>query len=125
MQPRSLRLLRPETPSPAVLIIDQQEQIEITDRRRRAGAPDDRLAPFLAVRLPRRLDRRPDVGAAAGLAVGREQEVLAQQFGIGAPLVDYVSRVFRDLLARPAFRRVELDQLQDHVAAPSLAATSM
>src|SRR5512135_3441451 len=38
----------------ALLVVDQEKQIEITDGRRAAGALDHRLPPGLVVRAPRR-----------------------------------------------------------------------
>src|ERR1019366_9458758 len=70
----------------ALLIVDQQEQIEIADGRRAAGAFDDRLPPGVVMRLLRMLQRRPQIDAAAGLAVEFEQEMLAQQLLVGLPM---------------------------------------
>src|SRR5579885_2374782 len=102
----------------AVLVIDQQEQVEITDGGGGPGAPDDRLAPFLVVRALGRLDRRPDIDAGAGPAVELEQEVLAQQFLVRPPLRNDIAGLFGHLRPAPALRRIELHQFHDHAASP-------
>ena len=110
----------------AVLVVDEQEQVEIADRRRRAGALDDRLLPRLVMRALRRCKRRPDIDAGAGLAVQLKQEVFAQQLLLGLPTRNDLASVLGDLRAGLPLGRIELDQFQDQVVAPSSrAAASM
>src|SRR5262249_11758610 len=87
----------------ALLVVDQQEEVEIADGRRSAGALDHGLAPRLVVGALRRFDRRPDVDAGAGLTVELEQEMLALKLLVGAPFRDNVTRLLGDLLPAPAF----------------------
>lgn len=101
----------------AGLVVDHQEQIEVADGGAAAGALDHRLLPFLVVRPLGGLDRRPDVDAGA-LALEAEQEMLAHEFRIGAPLGDDMLGIFQRLRAVPAGRRLEFDEFQDHGASP-------
>src|SRR5690242_1589613 len=98
----------------ALLIVDEKKEIEISNGRSAAGALDDRLPPRLVVRFLRRLDRRPDIDPGPRLAVEFEEKMLAQQFLVRLPFRNHVARFLRDLPARPAFRGIEFDQLEDH-----------
>src|SRR5262249_36094128 len=100
----------------ALLVVDQQEEVKIADGGRAAGSLDHRLPPSFVVRVLRCLDRRPDVDAGTGPAVELKQEVLTQQFLVGAPFRDHIARLFGHLTAAPALRRIEFDQFKNHAA---------
>src|SRR5262245_48548626 len=99
----------------ALFVVDQEEQVKVPDGRSATGTFDDRLPPFFVVRLSRRLDRRPDIDTRAGLAIKLKEEVLAQQFLVIAPLWNNVARLLGDLLTTPSFRRIEFNQLENHL----------